>query len=131
LLNGQQAALSSLQKKVVIIDFWATTCPACVKEIPHLKTLYAELSQQGFEILGISMDEDREELCAFVSENDLRWKIACSGKGWLDETVQLYQVDAQPSIWLVDQQGILRYFDLRGEALGQAVRSLLRENRSN
>ena len=44
---------------------------------------------------------------------------------------QLYQVDAQPSIWLVDQQGILRYFDLRGETLGQAVRNLLRENMSN
>ena len=64
------------------------------------------------------MDEDREKLCAFVSENDLRLKIAFSGKGWLDETVQLYQVDAQPSIWLVDQQGILCYFDLQGEAIG-------------
>jgi peroxiredoxin len=130
LLDGGQRTLSSLQGRVVLIDFWGTNCPPCVKEIPYLKTLYAELHPQGFEILGISMDEDREKLEAFVTENDLRWKIACSGKGWLDETVQLYQVNAQPSLWLVDQQGILRHFDLRGEALGNAVRALLREARS-
>jgi len=125
LINGGQITLSSLQGKVTLIDFWATTCQPCIKEIPYLKTLYDELNQQGFEILGISMDEDREKLEAFVAEKDLRWKIACSGKGWLDKTVQLYQVNAQPSIWLVDQQRILRYFDLRGEALGKAVRALL------
>lgn len=131
LLSGQHVTLSSLRGKVVLIDFWATTCPPCVKEIPNLKTLYAELNQQGFEIIGISLDEDREKVDAFVIENDLQWKIACSGKSWLDDTVQLYQVNAQPSIWLVDQQGILRYFDLRGEALGKAVRTLLLDNRSH
>jgi peroxiredoxin len=131
LLDGGQITLSSLQGRVVLIDFWATTCSPCVREIPYLKTLFAELNPQGFEILGISMDEDREKLDAFVMENDLRWKIACSGEGWLDETVQLYQVNAQPSLWLVDQQGILRHFDLRGEALGNAVRALLFEGKSN
>jgi peroxiredoxin len=131
LLNGQHVTLSSLRGQVVLVDFWSTTCSPCVKEIPYLKTLYAELSQQGFEIIGISLDEDRGKLDAFVVENDLPWKIACSGKGWLDDTVQLYQVNAQPSMWLVDQQGILRHFDLRGEALGQAVRTLLRYPRSH
>ena len=125
LLNGQSVTLSDLRGKVVLIDFWSTSCPPCVKEIPCLKNLYAQFNQQGFEIIGISLDEDREKLGAFVLENDLQWKIVCSGKSLLDDTVQLYRVNAQPSIWLADRQGILRYFDVRGDRLGQAVQALL------
>ena len=53
--------------------------------------------------------------------------MACSGKGWKDETSLLYDVQAKASMWLVDTQGILRYFDVRGDELGEAVRKLLEE----
>ena len=125
LLTGESLTLSDLRGKVVLVDFWSTNCPPCVKEMPALKNLYAKYHPQGFEIIGISLDVDLEKLTAFVRENDLRWKIVCSGKSLLDETVQLYKVNAQPSLWLIDREGILRYFDVRGESLEQAIRALL------
>ena len=125
LLTGEPLTLSDLQGKVVLVDFWSTNCPPCMKEIPAMKSLYAQYHPQGFEIIGISLDVDLEKLTTFVRENDIQWPIACSGKSLLDETVQLYKVNAQPSLWLTDREGILRYFDVRGESLAAAVEGLL------
>jgi len=127
LLDGKTISLSSLKGKVVLVDFWSTTCSPCVRELPFVKTLYHELKEQGFAIIGISLDEDRKKLLNFVRENDLPWPISCSGKGWIDDTVAMFKINALPSIWLVDKQGVLRYYDVRGEELGNAVKSLLPE----
>jgi peroxiredoxin len=127
LLTGESLTLSDLRGKVVLVDFWSTNCAPCVKEIPAIKNVYTQYHPQGFEIIGISLDVDLEKLTAFVRENDMQWPIVCSGKSLLDETVQLYKVNAQPSLWLVDREGILRYFDVRGESLEEAVRGLLLE----
>jgi peroxiredoxin len=127
LLTGESLTLSDLRGKVVLVDFWSTNCAPCVKEIPAIKNVYTQYHLQGFEIIGISLDVDLEKLTAFVRENDMQWPIVCSGKSLLDETVQLYNVNAQPSLWLVDREGILRFFDVRGESLEEAVRGLLLE----
>ena len=55
-INGNQVSLSDFEGKVVILDFWATWCPPCVKEVPHFIELYDEYKEQGFEMLGISLD---------------------------------------------------------------------------
>lgn len=127
LLDGTDISLSSLRGKVVMVDFWSTSCSPCVRELPLIRMLYKKLKDQGFEIIGISLDEDREKLMSFVRENELTWLISCSGKGWIDDTVAMYKINALPSIWLIDKQGVLRYFDVRGEELGNAVELLLLE----
>lgn len=57
-LDGRELSLAQLQGRPVLVNFWATTCPGCIKEMPHLVELYNKLSPQGFEIIGISMDYD-------------------------------------------------------------------------
>lgn len=57
-LDGNEIQLAELRGRPILITFWATTCPGCVKEIPHLIELYEELSPRGLEIIGIAMDYD-------------------------------------------------------------------------
>ena len=57
-ITGEEIQLAGLQGKPVLVTFWATTCPGCIKEIPHLIELYDELAPQGLEIIGITMDYD-------------------------------------------------------------------------
>lgn len=125
LLNGEKLNLADHKGKVVLIDFWATWCAPCREEIPHLKEIYAAFNAKGLEIIGISLDRDRKALTDYISEKQLKWPIAFSGQVWSDETAALYGVQSIPSMWLVDRDGILRHFDLRGDELRQAIARLI------
>jgi len=57
-IDGEQLQLASLRGNPLLVTFWATTCPGCIREVPHLIELYEELSPQGLEIIGIAMDYD-------------------------------------------------------------------------
>ncbi len=127
LLGGSEFTLSSLRGQVVLIDFWDTDCPPCIKEMPTLKKLYTEFKDQGFEIIGISLDTKKSDTEKFVLENDLQWKICSTGKGFLDETADQFQIEATPSTWLIDKKGILRFYQIKGQALSDAVQLLLAE----
>lgn len=128
LLDGETFTLSSQKGKVVIIDFWATWCAPCREEIPNLKTLYENLHTKGLEIIGISLDNDKTKLNEYIREESLSWKFSYSGKAWKDPDARNYGVNSIPSIWIVDKKGILRDFDLRGDALETRVMELLKEN---
>lgn len=126
-VNAVEGSLSKLQGKVVLVDFWATWCPPCRKEMPNLIKLYNEVNSKGFEIVGISLDNDGSKLDAYVKENNLKWNIVYSGKAWGDDIAGLYGVNSIPSVWLVDKKGNLRYFDVHGEDLAAKVKELLSE----
>jgi peroxiredoxin len=126
-LSGKELTLSKLKGKVVLVDFWATWCPPCVREMPNLKAIYKDYNARGFEIIGISVDSSKEKLGKFINKEKIKWPIAFSGKGWQDEIKESYKVTSIPSMWLVDKKGILRHFDVRGEKLRTAVTRLLAE----
>jgi peroxiredoxin len=126
-LAGNTVSPEKFKGKVLLIDFWATWCPPCRKEIPNLKKDFAELNPKGFEILGISLDTDRKKLDDYIKDNNLKWTMTYSGKGWKDDTVDKFGVHSIPSTWLVDKKGNLRHFGLRGEHLRTAVEELLSE----
>ncbi|MCP4215879.1 MAG: TlpA family protein disulfide reductase, partial [bacterium] len=124
-LGGNDISPAKYKGKVLLLDFWATWCGPCVKEIPTLVADYAELKGKGFEIIGISLDKDKAKLDAFIKDNKVSWPIAFSGGGWKDATARLYGINSIPSTWLVDKKGNLRYFGIRGEKLKEAVKKLL------
>jgi peroxiredoxin len=127
LLNGEQFTLSKGKGKVIMVDFWATWCPPCRKEIPQLKKYYEKFKARGFEIIGISLDSKKEVLEKFIDKEKVPWKIAFSGDNWQDETAKLYGVNSVPSYWLIDRNGVLRHFNLRKEELKEAIAALFTE----
>ena len=128
LVNGDSLTLSSLKGKVVLIDFWDVRCAPCIKALAELKSYYEQFHNNGFEIIGISLDTEKDLLMKFLSKNNLPWKIACTYKGcYKDESSILYGINATPSTWLVDRKGILRYNEIKGEELKTAIELLLRE----
>lgn len=127
LLDGSELTLSLLKGQVVLLDFWKVDCPPCIREIPNLKDLYAEFKGQGFEIVSISLDSPIVVAEKYAAEHNLQWKTYCSGNGFLDKIAVQYTVEATPSAWLIDPQGVLRFFDLRGSALRDAVCQLINE----
>ena len=125
-LDGGTFKLSE-QKNVVIVDFWATWCGPCRREMPNLKNIYTRYPD-SLEIIGISLDNNRKKLAGYIEEESLPWKFSCSGKAWQDPDARNYGVNSIPSIWVIDRKGILRAFDVRGEELENLVAGLILEN---
>ena len=128
LLDGSSFALSAQKGKVVLVDFWDVRCGPCRKEMPNLKEIFGDFKDKGLEIIGISLDTDKQLLERYLKDAALPWKITCSLEGWSDNTVKLYKISATPSTWLIDRKGIVRYYDVRGTKLRQAVDELIKES---
>ena len=106
-LDGRTVDLSKMKGKVVLIDFWATWCGPCVKEIPSIKKIYDKFQGRGFEVIGISLDRDRKKLETFVNENNIPWPQFFDGKGGKNRLAKKYGIRGIPTLWLVDKQGNL------------------------
>lgn len=93
----------SYKGKLVMIDFWATWCGPCVAEIPNVRKAHQDHHANGFEVLGISLDEgSREKLVAFIKRNGMTWRHVHDGGGWDSPIAKLYGVSSIPHCLLVD-----------------------------
>jgi peroxiredoxin len=100
-LNGKEWNLHSLRGNVVLVNFWATWCPPCRKEIPDLDSLYASFHKQGFVVLGIS-DEEAGKVAPFVKEHNVSYPILLDAGRRVNE---LFAVQGIPKSFLYDRQG--------------------------
>ncbi len=124
-MKGQPLSLEALKGKVVLLDFWATWCGPCVQELPNVIEAYKKYHAQGFEIVGISLDEDKDALEKFLKENDMPWVQFFDGKGWKNEVAQIYEVKSIPATYLIDRKGNLARIGVRGDALVPAIERFL------
>jgi thiol-disulfide isomerase/thioredoxin len=104
-VDGREVDLTKLRNKVVLLDFWATWCPPCRKEAPKLVAAYKKLNSRGLEIVGVSLDQSKESLLAFIKEHGMTWPQYFDGKGWNNEISSRFGIDAIPAKWLIDKQG--------------------------
>jgi len=123
-VDGSKVDLAELRGKVVLVDFWATWCPPCVEEVPGVVEAYEKFKGQGFEIVGISLDQDKSALEKFTAENKMTWPQFFDGKGWDNELAKRFQIQSVPTMWLLDREGKLADPNPR-DRLEQAIQAAL------
>ncbi len=124
--NGKDLALSNLRGKVVLIDFWASWCGPCRKELPNVKRCYEKYKSKGFEIYGVSLDKERDEWIEAISKEGLTWPQVSDLKFWESEAVRIYAVQSIPFTVLIDKDGKILATDLRGADLDEKLAEVLK-----
>lgn len=124
-IDEKPIKLSDYKGKVVLIDFWATWCGPCLMELPNIKKLYEANKDKGFEIIGVSADEDVADLKKLVEQENLQWPQIFDGGDDGGKIQEIYGVMKYPTTVLVDKEGKISVVDARGEDLDKAVEKLL------
>ena len=130
LLSGEPFDQTSLAGKVVLVDFWATWCGPCVAEIASLQKEYEQWHAKGFEVVGVSLDEDRDTLEQFVKAKEIPWPILYEqpgGPGWRHPLATYYGITGIPTVVLIGRDGNVITLDARGKKLSAALERLLGE----
>lgn len=106
-INGDSIALSGLVGKTdfVLVEFWASWCGSCMKFLPELQSFYAKHKGPGLEILGVSLDDNKEAWTGSVASHKITWKLVSDLKGWKCEGSRAYAVNVIPNTVLIDKSG--------------------------
>nr|WP_121269299.1 TlpA disulfide reductase family protein [Pedobacter schmidteae] len=133
--NGKAVSLSAMKGKLVLLDFWGSWCFPCRSTHPHLRALYAEYKNKGFEILGVSNErgtpeENYKKWTAALDQDKMTWVNVLSEKGEKDKptVASQYSVNAYPTKVLINKEGfIVKKFVGSGEANAQALDELIKK----
>ena len=123
--EGKELSLSSFKGKVVLIDFWASWCGPCRKEMPNVVKAYAKFKNKGFEIFGVSLDMDKDRWVEAIAKDGITWPQVSDLKQWGSSVVKLYNIQGIPYTVLLDKEGKILAKNLRGEELEQKLAEVL------
>nr|WP_315028517.1 TlpA disulfide reductase family protein [uncultured Chryseobacterium sp.] len=130
--DGTPFSLSSLKGKFVLIDFWATWCAPCVEEQPELKALYetysAHVKNNTFEILGVSLDKNKESWQKAIDRFAINWIQISDLKFWKSPVAKSYEVDELPFNVIIDGEGTIIAKNIHGKDLEDFLKKNLSSN---
>jgi thiol-disulfide isomerase/thioredoxin len=117
--------MSSLGKKVTILDFWASWCGPCRNENPKLVKIYDKYKSQGLEIISYSIDDKETAWKTAIEKDQMTWKHASNLIGWKDEIALSYQIESIPTLFILDSQGVIVGKNFYGNDLEEKIIILL------
>lgn len=123
--DGDELRLSDLRGQYVLVDFWASWCRPCRLENPNVVRIYNQYKDKGFEILGVSLDRNREAWLKAIEQDNLGWKHVSDLGFWQNAVAQAYGVSAIPYTVLVDPEGNIVATELRGGSLEAKLAEVL------
>lgn len=125
-VEGNSFELNDYKGKVVILDFWATWCPPCVKEIPVLKNIYKNFGDKDFEIISIALERKPDDYAKnYVKENKMNWvHIISKEKG--REIAKIYKIRYIPTMFILNKEGKIVATGLRGDSLKKKIAEMVK-----
>ena len=120
-LDGKPISLADYRGKVVLLDFWAVWCGPCLGEIPRIKAVYERYHDKGFDVIGVSLDEDAAVLHEFIKEKEVPWRQILDGEGFGGTLAKRYGVRSIPAPFLIDREGKVISVKARGHLLSELV----------
>ncbi len=125
-VDGTEIDLSQMRGKVVLVDFWATWCGPCMGEVPNVVAAYQKYHDRGFEVVGISLDQDRDKMLRVTQEKGMTWPQYFDGKGWQNAISTSFGINSIPTMWLVNKEGVIATTQAR-DNLDADIEKLLEE----
>ena len=129
LLNGRKLDWSQYEGQVVLVDFWATWCGPCRAELPNVLNMYKAYHNQGFDVLGVSLDDDPAQAAAFIEQMEIPWQTLFSedpaARGWQAPLAVKYGVNGIPLAILLDREGKVVSMNARGATLKKLLFDML------
>ncbi|MBQ4914973.1 AhpC/TSA family protein [Maribacter sp. MMG018] len=123
--DGETIALNDVLGKVTLIDFWAAWCRPCRAENPNIVSVYKKYHEKGLNVIGVSLDKSADAWKKAIADDGLEWNHISNIAYFDDAIARLYNVDAIPAAFLLDENGVIVAKNLRGPALEQKVSELL------
>lgn len=105
--NEEYISTNQFRGSILFIDFWASWCAPCRKQIPEIKQMYEKFKDENFNILSISLDKDKEKWLIAIEKEKMLWYNVIERKEFLSKIVENYNVDAIPTSFLIDENGLI------------------------
>jgi tetratricopeptide (TPR) repeat protein len=130
-LKGNRVHLSEYKGNIVVIDFWATWSDHCIQEFPKVKKMYRTFRDRGVQFIGVSLDDEIEDLKGFVGGMKAGWPQIFEGMRWKGRISKMYNVEKIPIMFVLDQESRVRYIGDDKKKITRVIARLLSESKQD